>query len=330
MHDSFEKLRDEKWVKKFTKPYDLDIELQRFNDLLDFYQISAISYWSKLYPERLKILSNDAPVVLYYQGNIDLLQETNMITVVGSRDISSYSRIIMENTLKRACRLGIGVVSGLALGVDGFSHEIAISQGAKTVGVIGSGLDDGNFYPLQNLKLKNSILQSGGLVLSEYPPGFKATIYSFPHRNRILAALTDITWVVQAGLKSGTLITANIANELGKTVATTPNSVFDKGFGGNLKLLKDGANIISEPEDIIQLLGLSIMQTHVAEMVNEPQFDSQQEKSVYNLLSLKPTSTDEISLKSGISSVELASILTMLELNGLITNIGSNEWVKSA
>ena len=95
VNDSFGKLKDEKWAKKFVAPVDLNLELQKYYDLLEFHKIKVISYWSVLYPERLKVLGNDAPIVLYYQGDIELLVETNMITVVGSRDIGNYSKIII-------------------------------------------------------------------------------------------------------------------------------------------------------------------------------------------------------------------------------------------
>jgi DNA processing protein len=327
--DGFAKLPPEKWLQKFVQPLDLAMELQKFHVSLEAHQIQFITFLSPLYPEKLKILGLDLPMVLYYQGNIKLLQKDHFITVVGSRNISNYSKILMENTLKRACRLGVGVVSGLAVGVDGFSHEIALAQNAPTIGVIGSGLDDDNFYPIQNLALKNHILQSDGLVLSEYPPGVKATVYTFPRRNRILAALTDVTWVVQAGLKSGTLITATLATEMGKTVATTPNSIFDKDYSGNLKLIKDGANIITDPEDIIQLLGLATFQNQTQNVVQEITFDDPQQKLVYEILDLKPCNIEDLALKSGLGFSLLVSTLTMLEVNGLALNVGSNEWVKS-
>jgi DNA processing protein len=222
--------------------------------------------------------------------------------------------------------LAVGVVSGLAVGIDAVSHNIALQNNAKTVGVIGSGLDQKSFYPSQNWHIRNKIIESGGCVLSEYAPGRLPNIYTFPQRNRILAALTDLTWVVQASLKSGSLITALQARELGKTLATTPADIRNKSFDGNLKLLKEGCQIVSEAQDIISLLGLK---SHPEIQANKTiQFGSDDEKKLYEVLTIQPQNVENIAKSCKMLVTEVSGHLTMLELSGLALSVGSNEWIR--
>jgi DNA processing protein len=212
LDDRFGLIPAQKWLKIETIPILWREKIHEFQDQLALCNIEVLTIFETTYPEKLKILE-EYPTVLYYQGNIDHISSSNMITVVGSRNYSRYSELLIQKILEPACTLGIGVVSGLAMGIDGLSHEAALKSGAFTIGVTGSGLHDSVFYPAGNLSLKERILTAEGLVLSEYAPYTKATAYSFSRRNRILAALTELTWVVQAGMKSGTLITSSLARD---------------------------------------------------------------------------------------------------------------------
>jgi len=323
--DNFAQIKA-KWLEKWPKEMDLETEMKKFQLNLKNREIAIITHLDKAYPEKLKALTN-YPMVLYFQGNLELLENTQMLTVVGSRNYTKYAQIILEKILKPACRLGIGVVSGLALGIDGISHQIALESKAPTIAVIGSGLDDESFYPRENLGLKKQLILNGNLILSEYPPGTTATVYTFPQRNRILAALSELTWVVQASKKSGSLITASQAQDLGKTIATTPGAIFEESLSGNIQLLKDGASLIIEPEDILQLLGLS---RQIKTVVLDIQFDSEIEEKVYKQLSLSPQNIENISQNLKINLTELSGVLSMLELSGIATNIGQNQWIRGS
>lgn len=322
--DSFRQCNNHKWLEKFVKPHDLSLAIDQLYDELDRHQVKVVTTLDNTYPEKLRIVE-DYPIVLYYQGDWSVIANSQMITVVGSRNFARYSETVMNKILDPVCQNGVGVVSGLATGIDGLSHEIALQSGSPTIGITGSGLADQVFYPTQHTNLKSRIIQSGGIVISEYSPLTKATIYSFPQRNRILAALTELTWVVQAGHKSGTLITAGLARDLGKAVATTPASILDKGFAGNIQLLKDGASIVTEAEDIFQLMGLQKMSTTPTQQIL---FGSDQEKLIYTHLDFEPINTDMLSQKTQINSVEVSMHLTMLELGGLAQSIGENRWVR--
>ncbi len=311
-----------KWLAKFDISK-LDKELTELQTELSKNKINLCSHTDSEYPPSLKNLEN-YPLVLYYQGDILKLNKIPCLTVVGSRNTDVYAQLLLDKILAPACRLGVGVVSGLALGIDGLSHMIALDNNSYTIGVIGSGLDQKSFYPSQNWGIRNQILESGGCVISEYPPNKLPNIYTFPQRNRILAALTELTWVVQASVKSGSLITALKARDLGKNLATTPADIRNSGYDGNIKLIKEGCEIITEAEDIISLLGLKIH----AEI--QPQtkltFSSKEEQAVYEKLSIQPQSVER--LFQDLNSTDLSLHLTMLELSGLAMNVGENMWIR--
>ena len=328
IEDNFEELKHLKlkWLDKIYPIIpDLNAKIQELQASLDKNQISLLSFDDPKYPQSLKILDN-YPLVLYTQGNIDTLNDPMMVTVVGSRVIDPYTEIISQQILAPLCKLGIGIVSGLAIGMDGLAHQIALENKAKTVGVIGSGLDQKSFYPMQNWSLKNQILKTGGCVISEYTVGKLPNTYTFPQRNRLLAALTDLTFVVQASVKSGSLITALNARDMGKTLATTPADIRNKNFDGNLKLMKEGCQIITETADIISLMGLK-MHPEI-QIQTTKQFGSKEEEKIYNLLTISPQNIENLAIISKFDSTTISVALTMLELSSLAMNTGENNWIK--
>lgn len=327
IEDNFEKIKKipkNDWIKNFDN-LNYKNQLENFEELLSRNQISLVSYLDDNYPGNLNILS-EIPIILYYQGSLPALKKQQLMTVVGSRNPSYYSKKIINEILAPICQMGVTIVSGMAYGVDTLAHQTALEKQATTIGVIGSGLDKTSFYPKENWQLGQQILNQNGLIISEYPPETPPNNYNFPKRNRILAALSEITWVIQASIKSGSLITALVAQELGKTVATTPGSIYDQTLGGNLKLLKDGANYISDPEDVIQLLGLSLHPK--INYFQTPTFRSEQEKVIWQNLSLEPQPAEQISQKIGLDIQKLSGLLTMLELENLAICIGENKWIR--
>ena len=328
IEDNFEELKHLKlkWLDKIYPIIpDLNTKIQELQNSLDKNQISLLCFDDVKYPQSLKILDN-YPLVLYTQGNIDTLNDPMMVTVVGSRIIDPYTEIISQQILSPLCKLGIGIVSGLAIGMDGLAHKIALQSQAKTVGVIGSGLDQKSFYPMQNWSLKNQILETGGCVISEYTVGKLPNIYTFPQRNRLLAALTDLTFVVQASVKSGSLITALSARDMGKTLATIPADIRNKNFDGNLKLMKEGCQIITETIDIVSLMGLK-MHPEI-QIQTTKQFGSKEEEKIYNLLTISPQNIENLATTTKLDSTTVSVALTMLELSSLAMNTGENNWIK--
>jgi len=318
------KLPKTEWLKNFELQK-ITTDFQKFAEFVTTNNIHLYSIFSENYPIQFQNLP-DKPLVIYYQGNWQALEQKKMITVVGSRSPTVYAKKLINQILEPLCELGIGVVSGLAFGIDTLVHQKAVEKNCTTIGVIGSGLDEKNFYPKENRNLKAQIIQKGGLILSEYAPGTPPNPYNFPKRNRLLAALGDLVWVVQASVKSGSLITANLAQEMGKTVATTPSSIYDETMLGNLKLLKDGANFVSEPEDILQLLDLAVHRPITTN--HQIQFNNDAEKIVWQQLSVEPQLLQDISKKLNMDICELSQHLTMLEIQNLAVCVGENMWIK--
>jgi DNA processing protein len=316
-----------KWLEKIGSVTNtLPTKIVELSKSLEINQIEILDFENPDYPTSLKILEN-YPLVLYTQGDVKQLSNKILITVIGSRVIDTYADIMSRQIVSPLCKLGIGVVSGLAVGMDGLAHQIALENKAVTVGVIGSGLDQRCFYPSQNWAMKNQIIQSGGCVISEYPPGKLPNTYTFPQRNRLLAALTELTFVVQASSKSGSLITALKARDLGKTLCTIPADIRNKSFDGNLKLMKEGCEIITESEDILGLMGLKM---HPEIQIKETkQFGSKEEEKIYNILSIQGQNTQKITEISGLEPTTVNVSLTMLELSGLAMNTGENNWIKA-
>ena len=216
---------NKRFIEKFKKDF-LNIE-EPFICILD-----------KEYPDLLKNIY-DPPLFIYYRGNIDLLRD-KLITVIGSRKITKYHKNSLIEITKDWNN--IVVVSGLALGIDSLSHRIALDKKLKTIAVLGSGLDE--IYPKININLSKEIIKNNGLLISEYSKNTKPSRYTFPKRNRILAGLSEVIVVVSGGLKSGTLITAQVALEEGREVyALKSNINFDLNKGPNL-LIREGASKI--------------------------------------------------------------------------------------
>ncbi len=332
LQQGFQKLENEKLINKFRQTLpNFQADLVEFEKNLKKESINYLTYFEEGYPKILKQI-DDPPLVLYYQGNEAALNIPELITVVGSRKTSASTEIILNTILRPCCEVGIGVVSGLALGVDSLAHKICLDAGPKTVAVIGSGLDDKSFYPYNNLNLKNQIIESGGLVMSEYPPGTSASNFTFPRRNRILAGLTKLTWMVQAGKKSGALITVEYARKQNKLVATTPGSIFDSDFQGNVDMIRQGSETIADREDIFRLMGLHIDNERL-EFENKENNSLKnldlEEKKIYDNLSICPKVVDDVAQEVGFQVIQVSSILTMLELKGVVNSVGENKWVKA-
>ena len=324
--DKFSKIEGESdWCTTLQKVVSWDVLYLDFKIKLELHNVKIISILSRHYPSSLAELS-DKPVVLFYQGNITLIHERNLLTVVGSRNHTRYTEKVIESVLAPAVCSGVIVVSGLAAGIDALAHRVAVDNRRKTIGVIGSGLDDNSFYPTTNLPLKNQILESGGLILSEYPIGFAATKFSFPRRNRILAALSSVTWIVEAGKKSGSLITAQEAQKLGRKVVTTLVPLFEEQFAGNIDLFRSGSRAITQPEDLLEEVGVLFSTLRVATPSSLP--TDKVQLLIYNTLDIAGKQVEQLAEELGILPQKLMSILSIMELEGYAENIGQNVWIK--
>lgn len=262
------------------------------------------------------------PQQLYIKGNMpNWLSQNNeggtkFVAVVGSRKYTNYGKDACEKIISGLRGYDICIISGLATGIDSIAHKSALQANLKTIAVPGSGLDEKVIYPSLNRNLSNEIINSGGCLISEFEPDFRATPWSFPQRNRIMAGLADVILVVEAGEKSGTLITARMGLDYNKEICTIPSSIFNEGSRGSNRLLKQGATPITSSQDLLEVLGFSTENNPGQEKLNFDDFP-QEEKNILESL-LEPISRDELARKLNISIIELNPLISMLEIKGLI------------
>lgn len=250
----------------------------------------------------------EPPQILYARGKVPDKQIT-YLAVVGSRKVTSYGKMVVEHLIGGLSGYPICIVSGLALGVDTLAHRHALIAGLNTIAVPGSGLDDSVLYPQSNLSLAHEILEHGGTLLSEYEPRFKATEWSFPRRNRIMAGMSHATLVIEAGEKSGTLITARLATDYNRELLVVPGNIFSENSKGVHQFLKLGATPVTSPDDILD--ALSITKSAVAHIYDGDDVV---------LTSLREPQSFEALLESTLlSSEELSARLSQLELDGVIS-----------
>ncbi|HOZ53401.1 MAG TPA: DNA-processing protein DprA [bacterium] len=212
--------------------------------------ISVCFYEDPDYPIFLKNIFSPPPL-LYYRGNLNIDWKMSL-SVVGARNHSYYGEKIINSFIPQLVKKSINIVSGLALGIDSLAHVRSIENSGQTVAVLGSGLDNGSIYPYKNKKLFYDIIDNNGLVLSEFCPKTKPLSFNFPQRNRIIAGLSMSTLVIEAGEKSGSLITANQALEEGRNVLVFPGDVCGRSFVGSNNLIKNGAYLVNNTDDIYQ------------------------------------------------------------------------------
>lgn len=217
----------------------LDIKVNKqFIKLLSDRNIEVLTILDKDYPKELLEL-HEPPYVLYCAGDLNLLKKSKY-AIVGSRNNNNYSEIICKKLVENL-KNDIVIVSGLAKGIDSYAHLFAIRSEKSTIAVIGSGLD--KIYPACNIKLADDIMNNH-LIITEYPIGVRASKHHFPLRNRIIAALCSNIYVIEAAKKSGSIITANIALDLGRNIYCAPGSIFDENFEGSHQLINDGAYLL--------------------------------------------------------------------------------------
>ncbi len=263
------------------------------------------------YPPQLSEIPG-APAALQARGTWPSA-DTRYLAVVGSRALTAYGRQACESLISGLAGYPVSIISGLALGADACAHKAALSAGLHTVAVLGSGVDDASIYPRTNAGLGKDILAAGGLLISEQEDGYRPQLYDFPKRNRIVVGLAHAVLVVEAGPKSGTLITARLATEYNRELMFVPHRMGDAhGFGAHL-FSRLGATLVAEPSHILEALGIKPREEGAR--VDIPLSDD--ERSIYDLLE-KPMPRDELIRASGLASSDALSALVLLELKGVI------------
>lgn len=279
--------------------------------------VSVITMLNPLYPKLLLEDEVNAPSVLYYRGSIELFN-TTCVAMVGTRASTIYGRTCAKNIATVLADNGVTVVSGLATGIDAYAHEATLDAGGKTIAVLGSGLN--KITPVGNIKLYERILESGGLVISEYKPDADATKYTFPARNRIISGLSKGVIVVEAGEKSGALITAKYATEQNREVFAVPGNVTSARSKGCNDLIFDGANMVRDGYDVLNALRIK----HADTTKKQEIIVDKEQKKLYSFFESGAKTIDELAELSGMALPELSAVLLDMELDGIIEKQSAN------
>lgn len=278
-----------------------------------------------LYPDRLRNIS-DPPNVLFLKSLLSTeqivdLTKRKIIGVVGTRKMTKYGE---EVTAKLTCELvtaGFTIVSGMALGVDGVAHKTSLSSGGKTIAVLGAGVEV--IYPPAHRELYNSIFEQGGVILSEVAPEKTVNRGIFPARNRIISGLSEAVLVTEGAIDSGSLITARAALDQGREVFAVPGPINSQMAEGTNFLLKQGAKLVTGIDDILETLGYEgSAQVKTSGYNAFPKGDTRDEQKIIDLLINEPKEFDELVNKSGLSPSRLSSLLSIMEVKGMVKNGG--------
>jgi len=307
------------WRKSFS--------LEKAKEELAAQDIKFITAKDDNYPLLLQEIAA-APPLLYYQGALHTAVNTRRLAVVGSRQHSAYAEKIITELLPDIIKQNIEIVSGLALGVDSLAHQTTLHTRGITLAVLGSGLN--NIYPRNNLKLAKNIINSGGALISEFPPNTPPYKTNFPRRNRLISGLTEATLVIEAKRKSGALITATYALEQNREVLAIPGSIFSEFSTGPNQLIKEGAMLINEIGDILKIFKIEDQADDNKKIITKkepPDLNDSSEKIIYQLIKqaserTEKISADEINKISKLDTATINSKLSILELKEIIVNDG--------
>ena len=290
----------------------LDSEMER----LDRYGVKVVTFHDPGYPSRLKEIY-DYPPVLYIRGSL-LPEDEWCLAVVGTRRATIYGKQVTEEIVTDLAQSKITVVSGLARGIDTVAHQSALEAGGRSVAVFACGLDF--VYPGENADLDRQVQQQGALV-SEYPLGTKPRAENFPRRNRIMSGISLGVLVVEAWETSGAMITANLALEQNREVFAIPGSILSNTSRGTNHLIQEGAKLVRDYRDILEELNLMAV-AHQLEM-KEIIPPSDIESLLMKQLGAEPTHIDEVCRSSKLPISTVSSTLTMMELKGLVKQVGA-------
>lgn len=285
--------------------------------------ISVVTYKDEDYPKALRNYEY-APCALFYKGNIKTLSKITCVSIVGSRKCSQYGIDAAKAISGELTRHNIGIVSGLAKGIDSCGHIACLENNGYTCAVLGSGLDV--IYPRENAKLFSDIIESGGCIVSQFVPGTKPLGNNFKVRNQIISALSSMTIVVEAALRSGSLITASSAASQGKEVMAVPGSIFSKTSEGTNKLIQDHVASITCFKDIFDKLGIDYNKS--IKIGYDTSKLSGLELKIYNLISDNPIHIDDIVKSIGVDITQIYGLLFEMQLKKEIMCLNGSYYVK--
>jgi len=301
---------------KARRSMDLAGELERLHQAA----VRVLTWESEDYPINLRNI-HDPPPVIYVKGEL-LPEDDWAVGVVGTRQASVYGKEAARHLAADLAHNGVTVVSGLAAGIDAAAHQAALDAGGRTLAVLGSGVDV--IYPEQNRRLAGQLVSQGALV-SEYALGTPPERSNFPPRNRLISGLSLGVIVVEAGARSGALITADFAAEQGREVFAVPGSIFQRSCEGANRLIQDGAKPVLTVSDVLEELNLSQITQQAEVRATSPTTPT--ERVVLDLLSAEPTHVDELGRAADLPAPTVSSTLALLELKGLARQVGGMNYV---
>jgi DNA processing protein len=295
-------------------------DLQKIWDRLSSQGIQVLTWQDAEYPPVLKEIDQPPPV-LYLRGSFEP-EDGWAVAIVGTRRITPYGRQVADELAAYLAHHGLTVVSGLARGVDAVAHEAALKAGGRTIAVLGSGVDV--IYPPENRHLAEQIIKQGAII-SDYAPGTQPEGVNFPPRNRIISGLARATVVVEAGDKSGALITATFAAEQGREVLAVPGTIHAPQSKGANRLIQQGARPLLVMQDVLEAIDFEHAQEHYQARTLFP--TDEKEAAILRILSDEPVSMDEISIQSGLPIEKVSSTLVLMELKGMVSQVGGMSYV---
>lgn len=295
-------------------------ELDRTWAYIQENEIEVMTWENQDYPRRLLEIEQPPPV-LYVRGKL-VDDDQWAVSIVGTRRYTKYGRQVTEQLAGDFCRNGITIVSGLARGIDGIAHNTAIANGGRTIAVLGSGVD--RIYPPEHRGLAEKVIANGAII-SDYPPGTAPEAGNFPPRNRIISGLSQAVVVVEAGTKSGALITAAFAAEQGREIFAVPGSIYAPQSKGTNLLIREGAIILTDAQSVLEILNFAQVSHHRNARVILP--GDETEALLYKILGREPLHVDEIGARSNLPIEKVSSTLTLMELKGLVRQVGSMHYI---
>lgn len=283
--------------------------------------LTVLTWDSPDYPPLLRNISQPPPVI-YVKGAITTADEF-AVAVVGTRHASAYGKEVARRLARGLAENGVTVVSGLALGIDGIAHRAALDAGGRTLAVLACGLD--SVYPASHRELAERIIDSGALI-SDYPVGTRPEAVNFPPRNRLISGLSLGTLVVEAGIKSGALITVRFALEQGRETFAVPGNIYNQSSSGTNAIIQAGeAKLVTSVNDILEELNLTMVSQHteVREIVPE----SAEERALLAHVGPEPVHLDELVRASGLATATVSSTLVMMELKGMVRRVDNTSYI---
>ncbi len=279
------------------------------------------------FPQLLREIP-DPPRTLNYRGKLPV-HDMKLLSVVGSRKYTTYGKQVVTHLIEGLSGYNVGIVSGLALGIDALAHQAALQHNLYTLAIPGSGLADQVLYPKRHRPLARRILEAGGGLLSEFDPHFTATKWSFTQRNRLMAGIAHATLLIEAAEQSGTLITARLASDYNRDVLVVPGNIFSHNCAGTHQFLKLGATPVTTAEDILYALGIDPQSSlQRVKLFATPENLSPEEKRILETLQ-EPRDTDTLIRESGLQTQQANVLLVQMEMRGLIVAEGNHYRRKS-